>query len=97
MLTSIQQSQFESQREKAPGSKGQHLSILLLGPIPVITPQRQDGFFKQNLVGVSRLMTHILREYENNYHSRNEFFWREQNKLSGRFKNGLREQRKETG
>ena len=58
MLTSIQQSQFESQTEKAPGSKGQHLSILLLGPIPVITPQRQDGSFKQNLVGMSRLMTH---------------------------------------
>ena len=82
-------------REKTPGGKGLHFSILILRPIAVITPQRQDGFFNQNLVWMSRLMTHTPREHEKIHHS-HEFFWGEQSKLSSRFKNGLREQR-ETG
>ena len=89
--------QKPKKREKTPGGMGQNHSILLLGPIPAITPQRQHGSFKQNLVSMSRLISHTPREYENNHHSHNEFCWREQSKLSSRFKNGLREQRKETG
>ena len=42
-------------------------------------------------------MTHTPREYEKIHHSHNEFFWGEQIKLSTRFKNHLREQRKEIG
>ena len=82
-------------REETPGGKGQHLSILLLGPIAAVTPQRQDGSFNGNSVWILRLMTHTPREYEKIHHS-HEFFWGEQSKLSSRFKNGLREKR-ETG
>lgn len=87
----------DKEEKKTSGSKGQHLSILLLGLTAAITPQRQDGFFKQNLVWMLRLMTHSPREYEKIHHSHNEFFWGEQSKISSRFKNCLREQRKETG
>ena len=84
-------------REETPGGKGQHLSILLLGPVAAVTPQRQDGSFNGNSVWILRLMTHTPREYEKIHHSHNEFFWGEQNKVSSRLMIGLREQRKETG
>ena len=42
-------------------------------------------------------MTHTPREYEKIHHSHNKFFWGEQSKILSRFKNCLREQRKETG
>ena len=99
MFTSIQQIQFESQRRERRYLvvRDSSLSILLLEPIASITPQRQDGSFNQNLVGMLRLMTHTSREHEKIHHSHNEFFWGEQNKVSSRLMIGLREQRKETG
>ena len=68
-----------------------------MGPIAAITPQRQDGSFNDNSVWILRLITYTPREYEKIHHSHNEFFWGEQSKISSRFKNCLREQRKETG
>ena len=67
--------QKTKKREKTPGSKGQHLSIFLLGLTAAITPQRQDGSFKQNLVWMSRLMTHTPENMKKFSHSHNEFFW----------------------
>lgn len=42
-------------------------------------------------------MTHSPREYEKACYSHNEAFWREKGRLSNRFKNDLRAQKKETG
>ena len=37
-------------KEERKSGEGLHFSILILRPIAAITPQRQDGFFNQNLV-----------------------------------------------
>ena len=45
-------------REETPGGKGQHLSILLLGPVAAVTPQRQDGSFNGNSVWILSGINH---------------------------------------